>query len=105
MIHLQTTGTTRNPIGSVAPMDTIIAVGFGSAVVMHDGELVVDGEERTPKRLRDADGWIRLARVERLARRSPGGLWLLRMDAPLWSAAWQRKRGQWVCIEAGLGFA
>lgn len=97
-VHILRTSESRNPIGSVAPLDMMIAIGFGSAVVTHDGKTVLDGDR--------ALGWLRVRDAEKRAKRDPRGCWQIHIDGPLWSAVWERKRpGKWVCIEAGRGFA
>lgn len=100
-----TSGETRNPIGSVAPDDMLIAVGFGSAGVYQDGALVLDGED-PPEGYRDEDGCLTVRHAEQVATELPLGVWEIRIDAPLWSAVWRRAEpGKWVCVEAGQGFA
>lgn len=108
-IHISTTGTTRNPIGRVARLDMHIAVGFGGAVVTHNGRVVLDGERfysNARRGLANKHGWTTVRHAEKLARRNPHGVWRIKIDAPLWSAKWERKRpGKWVCVDAGIGFA
>jgi|SRR6185312_2080136 len=108
VIHVMTTAETRNPIGSVARLDMTIAVGFGSAVVTRDGKVMLDGEKfyrNARRRLADGEGWASVRHAEKLAKRTRG-VWRIEIDAPLWSAKWERKSpGKWVCIEAGEGFA
>ena len=43
-VHILTTAETRNPIGSLAPPDMIVAIGFGQANITHDGQPLFDGE-------------------------------------------------------------
>ena len=127
MIHIDYTGETRNPIGSLAPLDMVIAVGFGSAAVSwRDGLTLVaeqDQERRLPpkkygrrraiaerrraRQLVDRCGYIRLCLVEKFAAKYPHrGPYVVRMYAPLWEATWRRERpGKWVCVAAGEGFA
>lgn len=115
IIHVSTTGTTRNPLGRFVSLDTCICVGFGSAVIRRDGEVYEDGDN--PKR-RSILGWVRsrgefyrvvtLRSIEKHIKRMRAGhhRWTAEVDAPLWSAKWERQRpGKWVCIEAGEGFA
>jgi hypothetical protein len=106
LIHVNTTGERRNPIGSIASLDMLIAVGFGSAVVTRNGKIVVDGEAATPRKLRDPNGFISLRSVEKMVRRDPRGTWRVEINGPLWSASWERKRpGKWECVDSGKGFA
>lgn len=104
-IHISTSGTTRNRIGSRAPKDMVICVGFGSAAVYCNGIRVLDGE-RAPRKHCDGNGYLRLKHAEKLARKARRAKWEVDMQAPLWSATWRRnKRGQWICVDAGMGFA
>jgi hypothetical protein len=110
VIHVLTTGERRNPLGSVARLDMGIAVGFGEAVVTRDGRVVLDGERffaNMRRGLTDREGWARVRHAEKLARRYPRrATWRITINAPLWSATWERKRpGKWICVEAGKGFA
>lgn len=99
-IHVLTTGETRNPIGSALLPDYVIAIGFDSAVVCCDGEVVLDGETNE-----HAD-WIAVADAEKAAVERGSGRWTIEIDGPLWSARWERQGpGRWICIEAGKGFA
>jgi hypothetical protein len=100
ILHVTTTGETRSPIGSVLALDHVIAVGFGRAEVCHDGETVLDGEDP------DREDWLTVGDAEKAATESPDGKWTIEIDAPLWSAKWERQGpGRWACVEAGEGFA
>ncbi|MBN3948387.1 MAG: hypothetical protein HWQ38_18810 [Nostoc sp. NMS7] len=44
-IHIDLTGTSRNPLLSIAPLDMYIAVGFGKAQILKDGKIIYDGED------------------------------------------------------------
>lgn len=107
-VHFNTTGTLRNPIGKVSPLDRVLAVGFGVAVVLRDGKRFVNGEAPERRSVTDREGWVTLRTVEKWIKRNRAGgsKWLAVMDAPLWSAKWERQRpGKWVCVAAGMGFA
>ena len=110
-VHILRTGEARNPLGSVARLDMVIAVGFGSATVSRNGVTVLDGERfysNARRGLANRDGWTTVRHAEKLARRRrrPRDRWTIEINAPLWSATWERQRpGKWVCIEAGEGFA
>ena len=96
--HLNTTGTSRNPIGSICDLETVIQIGFGTAKITLNGKTYYDGEIEVgePKTL---------AEFEKIAQKEPGS-WKLIMEAPLWDAIWERHSdNKWVCIKAGLGFA
>ena len=107
-IHVSTTGTSRNPIGSVACKSMLIVVGFGEAALYRNSKRVLNGERDTPKKYRDKsrDGYLSVRMCEKYAARRAPSNWEIRIDAPLWSATWRRVRpGKWVCVEAGMGFA
>lgn len=114
MLHISYTGEKRNPIGSVASLDMIVAIGFGIAEVTHNGRVVVDGERAAQhglsptarRRFCNAEGYVVLRKVERAAAKNPRGRWAVHIRGPLWDAEWERKRpGKWVCTSAGDGFA
>jgi hypothetical protein len=89
------------PVLDVAPMDTIVAVGFGSAEIMRDGD-VVYAENPHAKGLH----FRRLRSFERMAAKDPDHDWRLILDAPLRSRTYQRHgEKKWVLIASGLGFA
>ena len=99
MAHIGLSGEARNPIGSLADLEMIISVGSGVAQVLKDEEIIFDDDShsRYSKKLID---------FERMAIDSPDSCWKVIMDAPLWSATWQREsENRWVCIESGMGFA
>lgn len=107
-VHVNLTGDARNPIGKVSSLDRVICVGFGGAAIYRDGEMFVDGERPERRSVLNREGLVTLRGVERWIKRHRAGhhRWTARMDAPLWSATWERKRpGKWVCVEAGEGFA
>lgn len=81
-----------------APMDKIIAVGFGSAVVTCDGKLIADGER--------AKDYIRFKDAEKWAKKDPNHDWRVQLHGPLHGETYQRQGpGKWVCIEQNEGFA
>ena len=119
-IHLDLTGTSRNPLLSIAPLDMYIAVGFGDAQILKDGKVIYDGETED-----DESEIKQLSEFEAIAQSDPNHNYQCFLNAPLWSARWERhdwylfmrsgdwqvieesdgKAGIWVCIEAGEGFA
>lgn len=130
LVHVDTTGDRRNPIGSLADLDMIVCSGFGQAHITCDGEVILDGDPdpiyyiHKGKRVRTRclvalrshrvmrDGWLTIRRVERyLEHRARSGAPLNgRIEcfilAPLWDATWWRRApGEWVCTHAGEGFA
>jgi hypothetical protein len=100
-IHINWSGEARNPIGSELSPDEYIAVGFGYAVALCDGETVYD-ENLLP----DDEYLSQLKDIEAIARLNPESDWQIHIDAPLWNAKWQRNpEGRWICFESGMGFA
>ena len=93
MSHISTSGTTRNPLGSLANLDMDLDSGYPHVItVLRDGALV-EGPWRT---LRNLDAAAEL---------NPGE-WKVHALTPLWDATWRREAsGRWICIEAGMGFA
>lgn len=111
-IHVLRAGEARNPIGRRANPNMLIAVGFGTATVERDGRTILDGDyPHTAKERRlfcDRDGWVRLRKVEKYIerRRLWRHRWQVVINAPLWSATWERRGPErWVCVKAGEGFA
>lgn len=118
-------------IGDVAPLDTLVAVGFGVASISVDGVLLLDGEATSHPRpyhgpsrstwRRDVASWritgrvgryLTLARVERylLHRERSGAPVVGRIECQLIAPLWQRTlervaAGRWVVTEEGDGFA
>lgn len=112
IVHVLHSGEARNPIGSRAPIDMMIAVGFGSATVERDGQIIIDVSYPLRARDRrlfcDRDGFIRLRKIEKYIerRRLQRSIWRVILNAPLWSATWERRGPKrWICAEAGEGFA
>ncbi len=87
------------PVTDTAPMDTIIAVGFGDASISKDGETIY--QERP-----DQKRFKRLRYFERLAAADPNHDWQLTLYAPLRGRVYQRHgKGKWVLVESNQGFA
>lgn len=87
---------------SVAPMDMIIAVGFGAAYVTKNGQIVYDGEGD-----RNANGVAKtVEEVEAMAAEEPDNDWRIVKDGPMHGETFQRHGpGQWVCVMSDRGFA
>ena len=86
------------PAYGVAPMNTLIAVGFGDANISKDGEVVFSEQ--------DSDEFHFLEEFEAKAKADPDHDWRLLLDAPLHSREYQRHdEGKWVLIAQGEGFA
>lgn len=86
----------------ILPMDSIIAVGFGSAYVTKNGKGIYDEM--------DADGdyekfWT-CETAEMEARKDPDNDWRIHLIAPLSERHYQRQgENHWVLYEKGNGFA
>ena len=125
-------GQERAELGTLADLDMVVAVGFGSAVITCDGELLLDGEPPeyrtlaavldTPSRSykrrlkKSAElcrrGWLTLRRVEKyLSHRASSGAPVTgvieaSLNGPLSSSVWRRiEPMKWALIEKGEGFA
>lgn len=85
----------------IAPMDMVIAVGFGAACITKNGKLIWDEQrgERSGKYLTVAD-------AERMARKDPDNDWQIQKHGPLHGETYQRHgKNEWVCVEQNEGFA
>jgi len=83
-----------------APMDMIIAVGFGSAIATKDGAVIYD--ELTVKN----DNYMTVEEIESIAKKEPNCDWRIQMDGPLHGETFQRQgENKWVCVESNRGFA
>ena len=86
---------------AILPMDSIIAVGFGSAGVTKDGKCVWD-EQDAPT---ETDYWT-VAKAEEVAAADPDHDWRIYIVAPLSERHYQRQgEKHWVLYEKGMGFA
>lgn len=87
------------PVESVAPMDMLIAVGFGCAMVTR-GKKVIYMESPNDEEFRT------LAEFEEMAKLDPNHDWRVTLEAPLRGRTYQRHDvGKWVLIESNMGFA
>lgn len=85
------------------PLDRVIAVGFGRAVVTRDGDEVLDGESDEL-----GEEWLTGQDAEDAARKDPDHDWRIVIEAPLYNVTYQRQGreiGRWVLIDKGQGFA
>lgn len=90
------------PVEPKAPMNMLIAVGFGEATVRRDGEVVLDGENMPE----DATDYYTLKDAEKLAAADPHHDWRVTLFAPMRGRVYQRHDvGTWVLIESNNGFA
>lgn len=89
-------------------MESVIAVGFGSAGVTRDGHGVWDeGEAEHEARETGKEAMLWQGKdAEEAAAKDPDHDWRIYMFAPLYEAEYQRhSAGHWVLISKGLGFA
>lgn len=84
----------------IAPMEMVIAVGFGSAFVMN-GDTCVYSEDR----VENEEYWT-VQDAENLAMKQPELDWRITKYGPLHGETFQRQGpGNWVCVESNEGFA
>lgn len=87
------------PVRNIAPMDTLIAVGFGTAQVRRGRKVIFDEQQ-------DSENFHFLSEFEEMAKLDPNHSWTVELDAPLRSRTYQRHdEGKWVLIASGEGFA
>jgi hypothetical protein len=86
------------PVEQVAPMDMVIAVGFGIAQITRDSDFVYsEGDE---------DDFPTLAQFEEMAAADPDHDWRCLLVAPLRGREYQRHdKGKLVLIASDDGFA
>jgi hypothetical protein len=87
------------PVEAIAPMEMLIAVGFGDARITKDGETIYSESV-------DDDDYHTLAEFETMAQIDPDHDWRAILNAPLRDREYQRhEEGKWVLIKSGMGFA
>ncbi len=87
------------PVEKVASMDMLIAVGFGSAMVLKGDEIIYS----EPPDLGEC--WT-TADAEKEAAKDPDHDWRIQLFAPLRESEYQRQdEGKWVLVGSGMGFA
>ena len=85
-----------------APMEMMIAVGFGAAYVTKEGKQIYDGESD----LQDNGIAKTVAEIEKMAELEPDADWRIIKEGPLHGETYQRQgKENWVCIESNKGFA
>lgn len=90
------------PIPAQLHPEDIIAVGFGSAYVSRDGDMMLDGKRAS----QHEDRWITMADAEALATVDPDHDWQIVLHGPLHGETYQRHGdGEWNLIEKNQGFA
>jgi hypothetical protein len=89
----------------VAPMDMLIAVGFGSAVATKDGQIVYD-EQEAMRGGGDFDDLATLQQIEDMAVADPDHDWRVVLHGPLRGREYQRHdAAHWVLVDSNQGFA
>jgi hypothetical protein len=89
------------PIRATRHMESVIAVGFGSACVTCDNRAVYT----EPRESEDAEYWT-TQDAEDAAMADPGHDWRIVMFGPLHGEEYQRHGpGEWVLVESNEGFA
>ena len=85
-----------------APINMMIAVGFGGAYVTKNGKIIYNGEQDYSKR-----GKAKTVRsFENIARKESNADWRIVKDGPMHGETFQRQgKNKWVCIESNQGFA
>ena len=92
------TGSTR-ALNDIS-MNSVIAVGFGSAGYSKDGK------ELWSENQSDGSSYPTVQTVEDLAKKDPDHDWRIYYNGPMWEAEYQRQgEGIWVLIREGEGFA
>lgn len=86
------------PRPSIFPRAGIIAVGFGVAAILKDGNAV--WREKS-----DDARWKTGRSAEAMARKDPDHDWRIVLHAPLSSREYQRQDGKWVLVKQDMGFA
>lgn len=85
-----------------APMDMVIAVGFGSAFVTKDGQEVYNGE----KDYRDGKEPKTVGEIEKMAAKESDCDWRIIRHGPMHGETFQRQGNKkWLCIESNGGFS
>jgi len=85
-----------------APMEMMIAVGFGSAIVTKNGKEIYDGE----RDLHDTGTAKTVKDIEVMAIKDPNCDWRIVKEGPLHGETFQRQgNNNWVCVESNQGFA
>ncbi|MEG2769610.1 MAG: YopX family protein [Oscillospiraceae bacterium] len=86
----------------IAPMDMLIAVGFGDATVTKNGTTIYSEDETE---LASKDLWT-TASAERQACKEPNNDWRINLQSPLSGRTYQRQgENLWVLVEKNIGFA
>ena len=86
---------------SFFPADGVIAVGFGFAGLLRDGDVIWSEPNDA-----DEDGLMTGAKAEEMAAADPDHDWRISLEGPLSGRTYQRHgANEWALIEQNLGFA
>lgn len=89
----------------LAPLDMVIAVGFGSAYASKDGEMIYEEPNYNDPKMKD-ENYKTVADIEAIAAKDPDHDYRIVKYAPLKEGEWQRQgEKRWVLIREGQGFA
>lgn len=90
----------------IAPMDMLIAVGFGYAAVTRDGAEVYREDINAMLESEDEEPLPTLEKFEAMAVADPDHDWRVVLEGPLRGRSYQRHdAGHWVLIDSNQGFA
>lgn len=91
----------------VAPMDMLVAVGFGYAAVTRDGHEVYQEDINAMLNSEDDDEALpTLEKFEAMAKADPDHDWRVVLHGPLRGREYQRHgEAHWVLIDSNQGFA
>lgn len=87
----------------ILPDDFIIAVGFGTAELLHNNEVVY--EEKIGETDIAIDGGMTVLEAKKIARQSPKDSWKIHMSEPFGDGFYQYINGEFVIYKKGPGFA
>ncbi|MEG2584466.1 MAG: hypothetical protein RSA27_08165 [Oscillospiraceae bacterium] len=86
--------------GVLANLDTTIAVGFGTAVVTKDEEIIYDERDYD-----EFDEMWTIRKAEEAAAKDPDHDWRVVIDAPMYGVTYQRHDTEkWVLVSKNNGF-
>jgi hypothetical protein len=90
------------PRPSFFPADGVIAVGFGYAGLLRDGQSVYD----EPSDAKSDDEYMTGAQAETMAAADPDHDWRIVLEGPLSGRTYQRHGpNAWALVEQNMGFA
>ena len=94
-------------VHDIAPMDMLIAVGFGDAQVIKNGKVVyceIERQSQAEKTKTDAILWT-TQDAENEALKDENADWRIILNAPLSGRTYQRQgKGKWYLVKKNTGF-